>query len=59
MEHIIFLYVFFTGCFYTSWLWDTTDSFWLKLVKIYSGFVTGWFLAPILIGRVIKQVYKD
>lgn len=59
MEHIIFLYVFFTGCVYTSWIWDLKDPFWLKLMNIYFGFVVGWFLTPILIGRAIKQIYKD
>ncbi len=59
MEHIIFLYVFFTGCVYTSWLWDTKDHFWFKFMNICFGFINGWYITPILIGRAIKQVYKD
>ena len=59
MEYIIFLYVFFTGCVYTSWLWDLKDSFWLKLLNILFGFINGWYITPILIGRAIKQIYKD
>lgn len=60
MEHIIiFLYMFFTGCIYISWAWDTTDNFCLKLLNISSGFATGWFVTPIIIGRVIRQIYKD
>ena len=59
MEHIIFLYVFFTGCVFTSLLWDTTEHFVFKLAKICLGFLTGWYMTPILIGRAIKQVYKD
>lgn len=58
-EIIIFLYVFFTGCVYTSWMLDTTDPFWLKFMNICFGFTTGWFATPILIGRAIKQIYKD
>ena len=59
MEHIIFLYVFFTGCVYTSWLWDAKDHFWFKFMNICFGFIYGWIITPILIGRTIKQVYKD
>ena len=58
MEHIIILYVFFTGCVYTSWLWDTTDPILVKFIGICYGFVEGWFMTPILIGRAIKQFYK-
>jgi len=58
MECIIFLYVFFTGCVHTSWLWDTTNTFWVKFMDILFGFVVGWFMTPILIGRAIKQFYK-
>jgi hypothetical protein len=59
MEHIIFLYFFFTGCVYASWLWDTEDPFVVRLIKFVFGFIAGWFIIPILIGRVIKQIYKD
>jgi len=59
MEHIIFLYIFFTGCVYTSWLWDTTDPFWLKFINICFGFINGWYVTPIIIGRAIAQIYKD
>ena len=33
---IIFLYLFFTGCVYTAWLWDLKDPFWLKFLNILS-----------------------
>ena len=59
MEHIIFLYVFFTGCVYTSWMWDLKDDVWLKVLTIIFGFFLGWFATPILIGRAIKQIYKN
>jgi hypothetical protein len=59
MEHIIFLYVFFTGCVYASWLFDTKDHFIVKFMCVCCGFVNGWIVTPILIGRVIKQIYKD
>lgn len=59
MELIIFLYVFFTGCVYTSWLWDTTDHFSLKFLNICFGFLYGWFVTPILIGRAISKIYND
>jgi len=59
MEHIIFLYMFFTGCVYTSWVWDSEDFIWLKVLNIIFGFSLGWFVTPILIGRAIKQFYKD
>lgn len=59
MECIIFLYIFFTGCVHTSCMWDTTDPFGVKFMNICFGFVTGWFITPILIGRVIRQIYKD
>ena len=59
MEHIIFLYAFFTGCVYTSWMWDTKDQFWMKFMNICFGFINGWYVTPILIGRAIRQIYKD
>ena len=59
MEHVIFLYVFFTGCVYTSWMRDTKDTFGIKILNILFGFINGWYVTPILIGRAIKQVYKD
>jgi hypothetical protein len=59
MEYIIFLYIFFTGCIYTSWLWDLKEPFWFNFLNIFIGFVNGWYITPILIGRVIKQIYKD
>ena len=56
MEYIIFLYIFFTGCVSTAYVWETTDIFCFKLMNILFGFITGWFVAPILIGRAIKQI---
>ena len=59
MEHIIFLYIFFNGCVYTSWLWDTEDHFVAKFITTIFGFVMGWFITPILIGRVIKRIMDE
>ena len=59
MEKFIFMYVFFTGCIYTSWMWDLKDNIYLKVFNIIFGFTLGWFVTPILIGRAIKQIYKD
>lgn len=85
MEAIIFLYVFFTGLIYASWLYDTKDAvmaktairihflqknqknsnssdvkndFLLKFLTICCALANGWYMAPILIGRAIKQIYK-
>lgn len=59
MEYIIVLYVFFTGCVFASWMWDAKDHFWINFLNILFGLVTGWYATPILIGRAIKQIYKD
>ena len=59
MESIIFLYVFFTGCIYASWLWETTDIFFDKILNILFGFFAGWLITPILIGRALKKIYKQ
>ena len=59
MEHIIFLYFFFTGCVYASWLWDTENPFVVNFIATFFGCAVGWFMTPCLIGRVIKQIYKD
>lgn len=60
MEHIIFLYAFFTGCVYTSWMWelDLKTDIWIKVFNVIYGFVLGWLVTPVLIGRAIKQIYK-
>jgi hypothetical protein len=55
-ENIIFLYVFFTGCVFTSWMWDSIDNIWFKVLNIVFGFLCGWLATPILIGRAIKQI---
>ena len=59
MEYIIYLYIFFTGLVYASWMWETKDHFFLKFLGICIGFIYGWFATPLLIGRAIKQIYKD
>lgn len=59
MEHIIFLYVFFTGCVYTSWLWNATDCSVDKFITIIIRFILGWFVTLILIGRVIKRIMDE
>ena len=56
MENIVFLYVFFTGCICTSWLCETTDTFFDTVFKILCGFLAGWLITPILIGRAIKKI---
>lgn len=58
MENIVFLYVFFTGCILTSWLCETTDTFFDRVFNILGGFIAGWLITPILVGRAIKQIYK-
>lgn len=59
MEHIILLYFFFTGCVYTSYMWDLKENIWLKAITIILGFFFGWFATPLLIGRAIKRIRKD
>lgn len=59
MEHITFWYVFFTGCVYTSFMYDFKENIWLKVLTIIIGFLLGWFATPILIGRAIKRFYKN
>ena len=58
MEHIVFLYVFFTGCIFTSWLDEKIDTFFDTVLNILCGFIGGWLITPILIGKAIKQIYK-
>lgn len=58
MEHIIFLYIFFTGCISASWLYDAKDPFVVKFSCILCGLINGWLMTPVIIGRVIKQIYK-
>jgi hypothetical protein len=58
METII-LYILFTGCIYASWLYDISDKWWINAMNIVFGLMNGWYVAPILIGRVIRQFYKD
>jgi len=59
VEIIIFLYVFFTGCVYTSWMWDKKYGFVINFLNIFFGFINGWYITPILIGRTIRKIYKD
>lgn len=59
MEHIVFLYIFFNGCVFTSWLWDTKVHFVEKFITAIFGFVMGWFITPILIGRVLKRIMDE
>ena len=56
MENIVFLYVFFTGCIFTSWLCEKTDTFFDRVLNIFCGFFAGWLATPILIGRTIKKI---
>ena len=58
MENIVFLYVFFTGCIYTSFMWDSKEGILLKVLTTILGFSLGWFATPILIGRAINKIYK-
>ena len=59
MELIIFLYVFFTGCIYASWLWDAENSFGIRLMSVLFGLIVGWWATPILIGRAIREFYNE
>lgn len=60
MENIVFLYVFFTGCIFTSFMWDSKEDILLKVITVVLGFLFGWFATPILIGRVInKSINKN
>ena len=56
---IIFLYAFFTGCIYTSWLWDADDRLGIRLMNILFGFINGWYITPILIGRALTKIYDN
>ena len=56
---IIILYILFTGAIYASWLFDKRDRWWINMMNILFGFANGWYITPILIGRTIKQIYKD
>lgn len=58
MENIC-LYIFVTGLIYASWLYDSKDHFWIKFLNAIFGFVNGWYVTPIIIGRMIAQIYKD
>lgn len=58
MENIVFLYVFFTGCICTSWLYEKTNTFFDTVLNILCGFMAGWLATPILIGRAINKIYK-
>ena len=55
---VFILYFFISGLIYASWLWDSKDPFWLKFLNFLFGFINGWYITPILIGRAIKQIYK-
>lgn len=59
MEKIIFLYIFFNGCVYTAWLWDTKAHFVEKFIITIFGFAMGWLVTPIIIGRVLKWIMNE
>jgi hypothetical protein len=40
-------------------MWDLKEDVWFKVLTIIFGFFLGWFATPILIGRAIKQIYKN
>ena len=56
---LIILYIFFTGLIYVSYIWDSKDSTLDYVLNTIVGFIVGWFIIPILIGRVIKKIYKN
>ena len=56
---VFILYFFISGLIYASWLYDTSDKWWINAIYIVFGLVNGCYAAPILIGRVIRQFYKD
>ncbi len=55
---VFILYFIISGVIYTSWLWDKKNS-WFNLFIILAGFSSGCIFMPILIGRALKQIYKD
>ncbi len=57
METFI-LYFIVAGVIYASWLWEEENPCY-NLVNILFGLIYGWIITPILIGRALKQVYKD
>ena len=56
---IILLYVFFSGLIFISWMYDSKDSIAIIVINVFFGFICGWFIAPIIIGRAIAQIYKE
>ena len=56
---IVLLYIFFSGLVYISWMYDSKDSIAIYIINVAFGFICGWFITPILIGRAIAQIYKE
>lgn len=56
---IILLYVFFSGLIYISWMYDSKDSIAIIFFNVIFGFICGWFVTPIIIGRAFAQIYKE
>ena len=55
---IFILYFIVAGVIYASWLWDE-EEYRFNWINVPFGLIYGWIIVPILIGRVIKQIYKD
>ena len=55
---IFILYFIVAGVIYASWLWDEKES-WFNWINVPFGLIYGWIITPILIGRALKQIYKD
>ena len=56
---VFILYFFISGLIYASYLLDLKDPLWVEVLTILFGFIEGWLITPILIGRMIAQIYKD
>ena len=56
---LIVLYIFFTGLIYVSWRLNSEDPIWRTVLYTFFGFILGWIVTPILIGRAIRKIYKD
>ena len=56
---IILLYIFFTGCIFTCWLWNSKDHPGVKILNVIFGFITGWYMTPYLIGQALIKILNS
>ena len=53
---VFVLWFFISGLIHTSFVWDSTNHNWLdKIFNVIFGFLFGWFIAPILLGKLIRE----